>query len=78
MISSPILILDSPILILDNKLIMFGYFILLGIATLICLKNVSFNQSNAEPEYRILLLIGFICGLYSINFISLVSLDLIH
>ena len=73
-----IVMILSPILIMDNKWVMFGFFILLGVSSLICLRINSFDNSKSISEYRMFLLIGFICVLYSINFISLLSIELFN
>jgi len=69
-----IVMMVSPILIIDDKLVMFVYFMTLGLSSVICLKSNSFNHSNSTSEYRLILLMGFISILYSINFISIFSI----
>ena len=68
-----IIMLLSPVLIIHNNYVLYTYFICLGLTSLICLKSNRIKKQRFLGEYRFILFIAFICSLYSINLLALLS-----
>lgn len=68
-----IIMLLSPVLIIHNNYVLYTYFACLGLSSLICLKSNRMKKQRFLVEYRFILFIAFICSLYSINLLALLS-----